>query len=176
MQEKIIKIPFNSKFFLKSHKAIWAFSNNKKITPYIIYTVLGALSLFVGLTLEKGEKFPLSTILGGGYLFYMSLVWIGLFERRIRYFNKIKKHLLRYEQEPMDCIYTFSDDGFEYQDKEKRFRLNWSLISPFLIYKDDILLISRDNLGIVFAIGRYEIGDEEYLELCNIFREKTVKS
>ncbi|HEY2581784.1 MAG TPA: hypothetical protein VGI43_08260 [Mucilaginibacter sp.] len=83
MQEKIITIPFNPNLFLESHKAIWAFSNNKKLKPFAFYTILGIFCLVIGLTLEKNDKFPVSTIFGGGYLLYMILIWIGLFERRL---------------------------------------------------------------------------------------------
>jgi hypothetical protein len=174
MQQKVIKLQFNTKFFLNTHKAIWAFSGNKKIAPNIFYTVLAIFCLTVGFTPKK-DDFPLTTVFGGGYLFYMILIWIGFFERRIRFFKKVKKYAVRYEQERLESTYIFSDDEFQYSDKEKTFRLSWALFKPVVIFKDNILLTLIDG-GMSFALSREELGEEDYIELCFILKTKNMEN
>ncbi len=173
MQEKIIKTSFNRKFFIEGHHAIWAFSNQKLIRPYLIYTSLAILCLTFGLFEEHNRRFPIATIVSGGYLFSMILTWGRFFERRTKYFKKIKAIASRYEQMSMESTFTFSDDGFEYKDVERLIKLNWSLFDSPRIFKDTIMLVLKDSGAVGFTIGRYEVGEQVYLELCDILKGKT---
>jgi len=171
MQEKVIQIPFNSKFFLESHKAIWDFSNKKHLKLYAFYTILSLLTLISGWNFDRRDAFPVGIALGSSLLFYFFVKWVEFFERRVKYFSKVKTKAVRFAQESMESTYIFSDNGFECTDKEKSFKLVWSLFKPITIYKDNILLFLKDG-GVIFSIGRSELGGTEYDELCDILREK----
>src|SRR5882757_3176049 len=105
MQEKIIHIPFNRTSFLTSQKIIWTFYSRKTIKRYIAYTILAVVILATDLMPDKKNDFPISIILGGGFLFYILLSWIGLMERRIKFFKKVKIHADRFDKIVMDCSY-----------------------------------------------------------------------
>jgi hypothetical protein len=72
----------------------------------------------------------------------------------------------------MPCTFTFADNEIEYRDKEKLYKLNWSLFNPYLIFKEHIILISKDTKTIMFTIGKNEVGDGNYSEICDILKEK----
>lgn len=170
MQEKIIQIPFNSKFFLASHKAIWSFSVRKSFVRNIGFTLLAFFLLAINLMFERQDD-PVGSMLVGGYLIYMIMYWIGLFERRVKHFSKLKKKAIHFEKESMESTYIFSDNGFECTDKEKSFKLVWSLFKPITVYKNNILLSLKDG-GVIFAIGKAELGDIDYDVLCEILKSK----
>lgn len=72
----------------------------------------------------------------------------------------------------MACTFTFSENEIEYQDKEKLYKLSWSLFKPYIIFKDSIFLIAKDSSTIVFTINRAEVDNENYSEICDILKDK----
>jgi hypothetical protein len=170
MQPKIIKIPFNYDNFIQSQKTIWSFSLKKVIKNYAIYTIVPIVVLIVDFTSDKVDN--VGIIIGSTLLFYMTLKWIELFEKRKKFFKRAKNCSARLEQDVKDCTFSFNQNGIEYQDFEKSFRLNWSLFNPYLIYRDTILLTEIDTKGIFFNISKSEVGDENYQELCAILNDK----
>jgi hypothetical protein len=165
MQEKVITIPFNASFFLNGQKAIWAFLVSKSIERNIFFTLLAASLLAINLMFERRSGFLWITMFNGGYLFYMIFFWIGLFERKVKYLRRTKKQALHHEEEEMVSTFVFSDNGLEYTDNEKSFKFIWALFKPIVLYKDNILLILKDG-GTICSIGRLEIGEADFDELC----------
>jgi hypothetical protein len=72
----------------------------------------------------------------------------------------------------MGCTFTLCENELEYQDKEKLYKLNWSLFNPYIIFKDTILLTAKDTRAVMFTIGKSEIDEEHYLEICDILKGK----
>ena len=72
----------------------------------------------------------------------------------------------------MDCSFILGENDLEYQDKEKMYKLNWSLFNPYIIFKDTILLIAKDTGGIMFTISINDVGIENYHEICVILGDK----
>jgi hypothetical protein len=167
MQEKIIQLPFNRTRFIASQKNSWRFSTNRIYKSYIIYTVLAILFFAVNL---KTDSF--GQIIGIGFSFYMLLAWIGLIERRFKFFKNTKIHADRFEKDVMDCTYIFNDSGIEYKDKEKMFRLSWHLFKPFESFKDHIYIKLKGQNMVMFNLSRQELGDDGYSELYVILEEK----
>jgi len=172
MQEKIISIPFDHDKFLKSQKIIWSFSFKKVLKSYIIYTVIPIILLVIGLKTESTDRFPVGIIFGSAMLFYILLKWSEVFEKRNKYLTRIRIISERFNQESMECTFIFSENEIEYKDKEKYYKLNWSLFNPYLIFKDTIFLISKDTEAIQFTFSRDEMSDENYNEICIILEEK----
>jgi hypothetical protein len=172
MQEKTIHIPFNRTLFMASQRNLWELSAKKHYLSFTIYTVVALFCLLTGIKLETKGEFPICQILGGGLLFYMCMRWAGLFERRAMYLKIANKAGDRFEKETMDCTYIFNDDGVEYQDKEKLFRLKWHLFKPLSIVKDTILLTLREPVATMFTISRQELGDAGFNELVEVLKEK----
>ncbi len=172
MQEKVIKIPFNSDFFIGSQKAIWLFSYKKSFPTYLFYTVVAAILLTFGLSIEKGGAFPVLTVVGGGLLFYSIIIWVGVIERRAKFFKRAKNCASRYEQIGLDATYTLANDELIYTDPEKIFNLKWSIFKSAIVFKDNIFITSRDTGGIMFALNRREFGDPAFMELYGFLKEK----
>jgi hypothetical protein len=172
MQEKVIQIPFNKKFFMESCHIIWTFSHKKHIKTYLTNTCLGVFCLGFGLLTKNEKSFPVTLIVGGGLFLNSLLTWIGYVERRVKYFKRVGNTALRYEKESMDCTYTFSDSGLEYHDKEKSLKFAWSLFGFHQIFKDTIIFILKDTGTVGFTIARAEVGDSEYFGICQILKEK----
>jgi hypothetical protein len=170
MQPKIIKIPFNYDNFIECQKTVWSFSLKKVIKNYLIYTILPLVVLIVDFASDKVDN--VGIIIGSGLLVYVILKWIDLFERRKKFFKRAKNYSARLEQDAKDCTFSFNESAIEYQDKEKSYRLNWSLFNPYLTYKNTILLTEIDTKGIIFSISKSEVGDENYQELCTILADK----
>jgi hypothetical protein len=169
MQEKIIEIPFNHQRFIETQKHIWNFSSRKFIKSNLTYIILAVICLTIGLNLKERDSFLI--IFSGGYLVYISLSWIGLFERRIKFFKKTKQIAQLFEEESMDCLYVFSDTGLQYDDKEKTLRFAWFLFNPFVIYKENMILTLKGSKEIIFIISKEEL-NQNYPEIYNILKEK----
>lgn len=169
---KEVTIPFNRESFLQCHQAIWSLSSKKFIGRNILYTCLAILVFITGLELEKNNGFPIETVVGGGYLVYLVLWWIGFFERRFKFFKKVKAVSRLYAQEQMSETYTFWDDGLEYKDFEKSFRFKWHLFQVIHNYQDTIIITLKNGGIAMFAISKSEVGEETFTELLYIFKEK----
>jgi hypothetical protein len=173
MQEKVIKIPFNRHAFLESHKNAWSFFSKKHVKSYLIYTALSISILVMGFVFNLHSIFPIEIVVGSGMVVYLFFKWAELFEKRSEYFKKAKSHALHYENEAMDFTYIFSDNNFEYFDKEKSVKFIWPLFQSFIIYRDNIILILKDGRG-NFTINKSQLISEEYNELCDILNNKIV--
>jgi hypothetical protein len=172
MQEKTITIPFDLNEFRRSQKIIWSFSYKKVIKGYILYSITSAIILTIEYASEGKDPFQVGIILGWALFIYSLLKWSELFERRKKYFERVEIALNRFAEESMSCTFTFAENEIEYRDKEKLYRLNCSLFDPYLILKDHILLIAQDTKTIMFTIGKNEVGNENYSEICDILNEK----
>ena len=157
---------------MAGQRNIWELSARKRYLSFTIYTAVALFCLIMGINLENKGEFPIGQIIGGGLLFYMCMQWAGLIERRARYLKIANKAGDRFEKEAMDCTYIFNDDGVEYQDKEKLFRLKWHLFKPVSVVKDTILLTLREPVATMFIISRQELGDAGFNELVAILKEK----
>jgi len=171
MQPKTIKIAFNKNYFLDSRKIIWTFSNKKLVKTYTIFTIWAIVLLGIDF-LNKSSKTSIEAGIIYGYFFYMLLSWFGFLERRVKFLKKSKLCANRFEKESMECTFTLLENELEYQDKEKTYKLNWSLFNPYIIFKDTILFIAKDTRGVMFTMNKSEIGDETYSEICEILKAK----
>ena len=131
MQEKIITIPFDQDRFLKAQKNIWVFSNKKFVKMHVLFGVWAVVLFIINLIIRDQSPFAIG--ITSGYLFYVLLRWSGFYERRFKFLNKSKNCAKRFEQEAMVCTFVFSENEIEYQDKEKLYKLSWSLFNPYEI-------------------------------------------
>jgi hypothetical protein len=167
MEEKTISIPFNHEDFIRNQKVKWSFQFKKALNNYITYTIIPIPIFIMGFLLQE---FYINLV-GFLFLFYIALKWIELFQKRKKYFKNIRNLAKRYEQESMDCTFTISQNGIQYLDKEKLYKMNWSLFNPYLIFKDTIILTAKDSETIMFTISRNDVGIENYQEICAILED-----
>jgi hypothetical protein len=172
MQEKTITIPFDRDEFLKSQKIIWLFSFKKIIKSYLLYTIAPIIILTLEYTSEIKEPFSLGLFIGWGLLIYASLKWNEFFQKRKAFFKRAEIFANRYAQESIDCTFTFSKNVIQYEDNEKLYKLNWSLFDPYITFRNSILLIAKDMDSIMFTIGKNEVGNENYSEICDFLKDK----
>lgn len=168
---KTIKIAFNKDYFFDCQKIIWTFSNKKTVRFYAILTIW--VIVLLGITFLNKNSIEAGILYG--CFFYIFLSWFSLLERRIKFLKRRKTSANRFEKESLECTFTLDDNGLEYQDKEKIFKLNWSLFNPYIIFKETILLIAKDTGGIMFTLSRKELGETDYHEVCNILNNKIGK-
>jgi hypothetical protein len=126
----------------------------------------------IHLNLIIRDQSPFAIGITSGYLFYVLLRWSGFYERRFKFLNKSKNCAKRFEQEAMVCTFVFSENEIEYQDKEKLYKLSWSLFNPYVIFKDSIFLTVRDSGAVMFTISRSEVNEETYSEIGDLLKEK----
>ncbi len=174
MQPKTIKIAFNKDYFFDCQKITWTFSNKKTVRFYTILTIWTIVLLGINF-LNKNNKNSIEVGILYGCSFYILLSWFSLLERRINFLKRRKTSANRFEKESLECTFILDDDGLEYQDKEKMYKLNWSLFSPYIIFKETIFLIAKDTGGIVFTLSRKELGETDYHDVCNILNDKISK-
>jgi hypothetical protein len=172
MQEKIVKIPFNEEFYIKSQRAVWAYGYKKSQSYNIFNTAMVIILLFEGFMFGDRKGFSFILTLGTGSAIYMFLTWLNIFFRRRRVFKVIYKSAIRYEQEQLDCTFEFSDDFLVYKDKDKMFQMKWHTFSKVVTFKDNILLIAKYSNNALFTFSRLELGDEEYQEVYDILTER----
>jgi hypothetical protein len=172
MQKKVIRIPFNRSIFIADQKNTWRFSSRRIIKSYITYTIGSVLCLLLGIYTEKNSSFPVARFVGEGYLAYMFFAWIGYVERWIKFNKATKAYADRFENEGMDCTYTFNDKGIEYQDKEKMYRLAWHLFKPFEAYKGTIYIKLKSQENVSFHLSLAALGDQDYDEVYGLLEQK----
>jgi len=166
-------MPFNYQSFVDSQKLIWEFSSRKFIKSHVFYTALGLIVLTIGLLSENKEHYTVCTVFGSGYLFYIVASWAGFFERRERFYKRFKNYVSNYVNDGgKACTIIFSDHGFQYEDKEKLYKLSWFLFKPTITYKDNIILILKDTTTVSFILNKKELGDDPYQEVYAILKKK----
>jgi hypothetical protein len=168
MEEKIITIPFNSEEFIKNQKVAWSFSLKKVLNSYIVYTIIPITILLMGFLLDE----VYINFVGSLFLFYIILRWIELLKTQKKYFKKLGDVAKRYERETIDCTFTFSENGIQYVDKEKLYKMNWSLFNRCVVFKNTILLFARDTERVWFTFSENTIGEENYNEVYHILKDK----
>ncbi len=174
MQEKIVKIPFNKEFYIKSQRVVWAYGYKKSQSYNIFNTVMVIILLFEGFMFGDRKGFSFILTLGTGSAIYMFLTWFNIFFRRRRVFKVIDKSALAYERAQLDCTFTFSDDKLLYFDYEKLYQLKWNVFNKVIVFKDYVLLTQKYTNGIAFVFSRIQLGDEEYKEVYDFLREKII--
>jgi hypothetical protein len=167
MQEQIFHIPFNRSQFIKSQKDSWRFSTRQLFKSYLTYSILAILFFAINFKIDSFGQ-----VIAVGFLFYMTLAWVGFIERRIKFFKLIKAYANRYESMTMNCMYIFNDEGIEYRDSEKLYQLKWHLFKPFEAYKQTIYLKLKDQSAVIFSLNQQELGETGYNELYKILEEK----
>jgi len=96
--------------------------------------------------------------------------WMGFIERRIRFYNAIKKNenniLLQ-----AGSRFTFSDFGIEYEDQERSYKLSWPLFYPCVIFKEHLLLIQKGAKSATFIFSKKGL-EENNEEVNYLLKEK----
>jgi hypothetical protein len=176
MQEKVITVPFNYEGFLKSQKIIWLFSLKRNIKYYILYSLVPIIMLTIEYNSKIKEPFSLGLFVGWGLFIYSLLKWSEFFQKRKIFFDRVYLFANRYREESMDCKFILSDQHIAYEDKEKFYRLNWSIFNPYLIFKDTILLSAKDTEGVMLSLSKKELGETDYQDVCSILNNKIGKA
>lgn len=172
MQEKVIKIPFNTEFYIKSQRAVWAYNYKKTERINIFNTIIAIILLIEGVEFDGVKAFSFTLTMGIALSVYMFILWLNILLHRRRLFKIIDESACVYENEQLDCTFTFSDSGLIYQDNDKLFQLKWHTFKGIVIFKDNILLAQKYNNNIAFILSRLELGDLEYQEVYNVLSEK----
>jgi hypothetical protein len=175
MQEKVVHIPFNRLFYTESQRNFWAASASKVIQKYTIYTLLGLVCAAAVLTDKSVTDVTVANGACGGFIFYMLIAWIGLFERRAKFLKTVTQHADRYEKEMLDGTFTFNDAGFEYKDNEKTLLFQWHLLKSVTVVKDNMMIALKDPAILTFFLSRRQFGDVEFQELFELLQNKIVK-
>jgi len=176
MDQKIVHVAFNRTIYIQNQKNLWSHAASKVIKKYIFFSLLALACAAIGFADNKNTVDSFARNIGMGYLFYMLIAWIGLFERRIKFFKTVNQRANQYELESLDCTFIFNDAGFEYVDKEKQFRFNWSLLKPVTTIKDNIVITIKDPAYLAFTISRMNVGDDKYNELYVFLTQKTASA
>jgi hypothetical protein len=171
MQEITIQIPFDRQDFIRTQKLVWEFMNKKYIKSNTIYTMLSIISAFVLLRPETEIRFPFYTAIISGCLFYFLYSWVGFYERRVRFFKRVK-NLANNSATNSGCSFIFSDYSIEYSDAEKLYKHCWPLFSRFIIIDDTILIILKESSAVLFTLSKKELGEGNYAAVCELLKEK----
>lgn len=172
MEQKVIHIKFNRVLFASAQKSLWKFAMRKSFKQYIYMSVVAAILTLIEFAPDNKNQFSVSKTIASGFIFYITLVWIGVIERWIKLHKRIKTISDRFEKEGMDCTYIFNDDGIFYEDKEKSMKLSWQLFKPFEAYKDNIYIKQKETGSVVFHLSRQELGDNDYDEVYALLEKK----
>jgi hypothetical protein len=168
MQEINIHIPFDYHEFIRSQKLVWKFMSKKFIKTNATYTVIIVIIALLLIRPETLSHFQIfdSFIIAGAIYFLFS--WMGFYERRVRFFNKVKN----IASNNTSCNFIFSDYGIEYNDAEKLYKHSWPLFSRFVIIENTIFIILRDSSTVLFTLSKKELGEENYKIVCDILKER----
>jgi hypothetical protein len=170
--EKTVSIPFNFDLFLQCRKVYWAYNAKNFYSGNIKLGVFSLLCFLIVWGLNDGKD-NVGVALTGGYVFYMLAIWMGFFERRLKFFKQSKMKVAHLQTNAAVSTYQFTPDRIIYNDHEQSYSFNWELIKPFEVYKDYLLLSSKENNSLLFMLGRAELGDNDYLAIREILKEKT---
>jgi len=172
MQPKTVIIPFNYGNFIKTQEIIWAYANRRFVKIYSFFALLALILLVVNLIEDQRAQTAVSLGIVYGYAFYILMGWAGFYERKVKFMKKRKDCAKRFQDQSLECTFTFSEDALEYKDNEKLFRLSWSLFTPCAVFKDTLLLIAKDSGGVMLTISRDEVGADDYNEISALFDSK----
>ena len=162
MEEKVIHIPFNYNFFMESRRDVWVFYFKKSANSYYTYSLLAVIFLIIGWFVDRNGGIPFCTLIGVGLSVYMLIYWYNLYKSKKRYFIKNKLHAEKHQQESLDAIFTFSENGLQYQDKDRSYKMNWRLFAPLVIFRDNIFFIDFMNEKILDISVAYD-SDYKYV-------------
>lgn len=171
MQEKVIEMSFNYDNFMESQKDLWSHSFSLSRKSYYTYTILPFGILIITFALGNKDFYGPSIIVAIFLLIYMLRKWLLFFKHKKAFFRRNQQYADNFK-EIGRCTYIFSDNKIEYIDQEKQFKWNWSLFNPFLIIKDTILLTYKTNNELICMINKKDIDAKDYLELCEILKDK----
>jgi len=172
MKDLIVTIHLTPEQFKENRKAIWAYSTLNVYKPYITYSVMALICLIVGINTEANKKYPVGIILGGGFLVHMLFAWVAVIESRIAFNKLTKSQLALYALTPQSCTYTFNNDYVMYEDSKQLIKLTWDLLGTYNVYKSTIMIRTKAQKQILFAIGKYQIDHDVYSNIRSILDEK----
>jgi hypothetical protein len=170
MPDKVIEFKFIFDHYLNNHKTIWSYSYKKGKSAYLKHTAAAIIMFLFGLWIDQFALFPWCTISGSIYLLYIVYKWLELLRSKKKYFNAVEKIGRNYESEKLVCTYTLNEAYFEYQDKEKTYRLAWHLFATPVFYKDKMMLFVKNQSTASFTLSREQLGDKSYEELINYLK------
>jgi hypothetical protein len=157
---------------MTSLNTAWEYGVTKIIKNYIIHTVIPILLIITGFVFELKDLYPILLLLGFGYIFYMIVKWVNFYSGKKEYFKRCLDNANKHQPGEKYCSYTFNDKDFEYNDNKRVYKLNWELFEPYVIYKDTIMLIYKDNSTFFGAISKQEVSKEDFAEIREILNEK----
>jgi hypothetical protein len=173
MQEIRLQVPFDHQDFIRTQKLVWKFMNKKFIKTNLTYTIVSIfLTLLFLLTPGELSHYPVYTTIVCGSLFYFLYSWVGFYERRVRFFSRVKNIAGNDAINAIGCIFIFSDYGIEYSDAEKLYKHSWPLFSRFVIIDDTILILLKESSAVLFTLSKKELGDSNYTAVCEVLTEK----
>ena len=175
MQEKVIQIPFNYNLLVSKQKTLWVLAFKKGAKGYYIYTAISIVVLIIGWFVDRKGGIPFLTLLGIGLLIYIIVKWYNVYHNWKTHFNNLKTYPYKHEKESLDQTFIFSDDALQYQDINRLIRLNWIVFNPIETFNDIIILTVKET-ETTFTFSKQELGNETYLEIEAILKEKIDKS
>ena len=172
MEEIVLDIPFDNDDFQESAKVIWSFSNQKRLKWNIICAVLSVILLIELIFFnDVYTNFPLVWFFTG-YPFYVGINWVGYFERRVRYFKKIKNYPIGKSNEALSCHIVLSDYGIQCQGSLILQKVSWSLLKFSKVSDSHLLLILKDDNRVFTCFSKKNLGDANFQKLQSVLAEK----
>jgi len=172
MQEITIHIPFDRQELIRTQNLVWKFMNRKFVKSNAIYTVIVISLALVVLRPKTLNQDPVSTAFVSGSLFYFLYSWVGFYERRVRFFKRVKNLAGNDVLNARGCSFIFSDYGIEYSDAEKLYKHSWPLFGRFVVIDDTILILLKESSIVLYTLSKKELGESNYMALMGVLKEK----
>lgn len=169
-----LELQFNESIYRKQMELLYQMGSGKKKRYYKNSNYFGFVFIIMGTLVIAGKG-------NIGYLFV--LLGLGTLISYYRFYFKQKKLTQKYEAEQVatialllenpKAVFEFNEEGLTYSDHTGKQTFYWNEFLTYIIKDDNIFLITKKFHP--FALGKSEMGNENYSDVVNFIELKLEK-
>lgn len=172
MHEIVLTIPFNPYFYWRNQKLAWSLTVGAVSTGYIIYGIVTALVLIVGVSTDSKGGPPIVSLAGIIMLIAVLLKLWAMYRARKAFFTKAEEVAAKFEASQTTQMFRFTDEGIEYEDPFSTANLSWQVFDSVSIVKESLVLKLKEDEQIYLVLWVDEIGPARYDEIKTFLTDK----
>ena len=164
-----ITIPFDKSIFIKTNRLKFRLEIRKSYIKLLIYIML-TVGLMILIAIDKG---PTSSFYGivGMILVILTINYIlRILNARTLFFREMDVLGEKHEKQNFIYTYEFTDDEFNYFDKEKRYYLKWEAFSNYSISNDFFILLIDNRIYLM--LHKSGTSEQQFNDIIELTKSK----
>ncbi len=164
-----ITVPFDKHIFIKSNKLKFRLEYKKSYIKLLIYIIL-TVGLMILIAIDKG---PSSSFYGivGVILFILTFNYVlRIINVRTLFYREMDALGEKHEKQNFIYTYEFTDNEFNYFDKEKRYYLKWEAFSNYSLSNDFFILLIDKKIFLM--LHKSETSELQFNDIIELTKSK----